>query len=97
MTSVSYPLFFLTGLVADLVKLRNPAARYAEHKRKHRGMSLIHDWKDWLGGYPYEVATPARVEAFLENLGFRLVKKISPVYGFGNNQFVFRRTNIKQP
>jgi 2-polyprenyl-6-hydroxyphenyl methylase/3-demethylubiquinone-9 3-methyltransferase len=54
-------------------------------------MSLIHDWKDWLGGYPYEVATPERIEAFLENLGFRLLRKIPPAYGFGNYQFAFRR------
>jgi 2-polyprenyl-6-hydroxyphenyl methylase/3-demethylubiquinone-9 3-methyltransferase len=90
-TSVFYPIFFLSGLLSDLIRLRNPAARYADHKRKHRGMSLVHDWKDWLGGYPYEVATPARVEAFVENLGFKLLKTIGPTYGFGNNQFVFRR------
>jgi 2-polyprenyl-6-hydroxyphenyl methylase/3-demethylubiquinone-9 3-methyltransferase len=91
-TSVFYPLFFLAGLFSDLIHLKNPATRYAEHKRMHRGMSLTHDWKDWLGGYPYEVATPERLEAFLQNLGFRLVKTIRPVYGFGNNQLVFKRT-----
>jgi 2-polyprenyl-6-hydroxyphenyl methylase/3-demethylubiquinone-9 3-methyltransferase len=91
LTSIFYPIFFLSGLVGDLIRLRNPAARYADHKRKHRGMSLIHDWKDWLGGYPYEVATPERIEAFLENLGFRLLRKIPPAYGFGNYQFAFRR------
>ena len=86
-----YPIFLLSGLAADLVRFKNPAARYVDHKRKHRGMSLVHDWKDWLGGYPYEVATPARVEAFLRNCGFELLKTIEPAYGFGNNQFVFRR------
>jgi len=91
MTSIFYPAFFLAGLVSDAVRLKNPVARYTAHKRNHRGMSLVHDWKDWLGGYPYEVATPARVVAFLENLGFQLLKEIPPVYGFGNNQFVFRR------
>jgi len=90
-TSLFYPIFFFSGFAADLIRLKNPAARYADHKRKHRGMSLIHDWKDWLGGYPYEVATPARVQAFLENLDFKLLKTIRPAYGFGNNQFVFRR------
>jgi SAM-dependent methyltransferase len=91
MTSIFYPLFFFAGLLADVVHLRNPAARYTEHKRKHRGMSLMHDWKDWLGGYPYEAATPGRMIAFLENLGFELRKQVTPVYGFGNNQFVFYR------
>jgi SAM-dependent methyltransferase len=91
MTSIFYPLFFLAGFLADVVHLRNPAARYTDHKRRHRGMSLTHDWKDWLGGYPYEVSTPERLDAFLQNLGFSLVKTIRPVYGFGNNQLVFRR------
>jgi 2-polyprenyl-6-hydroxyphenyl methylase/3-demethylubiquinone-9 3-methyltransferase len=94
LTATFYPAFFLAGVMSDAVRMRNPAARYAEHKRKHRGMSLVHDWKDWLGGYPYEVASPARVEAFLENLGFRLVRTIAPLHGFGNNQFLFRACHM---
>jgi 2-polyprenyl-6-hydroxyphenyl methylase/3-demethylubiquinone-9 3-methyltransferase len=90
MIGIFYPVFFLSGLLLDLVKLRHPARRYREH-RKYRGMSLIHDWKDWLGGYPYERARPARITGFLENLGFELVKQVKPDFGFGNNQFVFRR------
>ena len=88
--TVFYPLFFLTGLLIDLVKLRNPARRFREH-RKYRGMSLIHDWKDWLGGLPYERATPERIEGFLANFGFEPVRLARPDFGFGNNQFVFRR------
>ena len=90
LTAVFYTLFFLAGLAIDLVKLRNPARRFAEH-RKYRGMSLVHDWKDWLGGYPYERATPERVNGFLENLGFELVRFARPDFGFGNNQFVFEK------
>ena len=90
LTAVFYSLFFLAGLAIDLVKLRNPARRFTEH-RKYRGMSLVHDWKDWLGGYPYERATPERVKGFLENLGFELVRFARPDFGFGNNQFVFEK------
>jgi len=43
-----YPVFFLPGLLIDNIRLRNPAVRYHEHK-KYRGMSLVHDWRDWLG------------------------------------------------
>jgi len=88
LTAVFYTLFFLAGLAIDLVKLRNPARRFTEH-RKYRGMSLIHDWKDWLGGYPYERASPQRVQGFLENLGFKLLRLARPDFGFGNNQFLF--------
>ena len=90
MTAIFYPAFFLGGLLLDLVKFRNPARRYREH-RKYRGMSLIHDWKDWLGGFPYERASTDRIEGFLANLGFDKVRTDRPDFGFGNNQFVFRR------
>jgi 2-polyprenyl-6-hydroxyphenyl methylase/3-demethylubiquinone-9 3-methyltransferase len=90
LTAVFYTLFLVAGLAIDLVKLRNPARRFTEH-RKYRGMSLIHDWKDWLGGYPFEPATPQRVQSFLENLGCKLVRFARPDFGFGNNQFVFEK------
>jgi len=90
MTAIFYPAFFLGGLLLDLVKVRNPARRYSEH-RKYRGMSLIHDWKDWLGGFPYERASTDRIEGFLTNFGFDKVRTDRPDFGFGNNQFVFRR------
>jgi len=90
MVGLFYPLFFFAGLAADIVRARNPMKRYKEHK-KLRGMSLLHDWKDWLGGFPYERASAKRIIAFFENLGYELLKSEAPVYGFGNNQFLFRK------
>jgi 2-polyprenyl-6-hydroxyphenyl methylase/3-demethylubiquinone-9 3-methyltransferase len=55
-------------------------------------MSLLHDWKDWLGGYPYEPAEPKEVIGFFENLGFELVRFEPTRHGFGNNQFLFKRS-----
>jgi 2-polyprenyl-6-hydroxyphenyl methylase/3-demethylubiquinone-9 3-methyltransferase len=37
-----------------------------------RGMDLWHDAKDWVGGYPFEVAKPERIFDFYRNLGFEL-------------------------
>lgn len=90
MSVIFYPIFFLSGLLIDLIHLRNPATRYHEHK-KYRGMSLLHDWRDWLGGYPFEPAEPGRIISFYTNLGFELVHLQSTGHGFGNNQFLFRR------
>jgi 2-polyprenyl-6-hydroxyphenyl methylase/3-demethylubiquinone-9 3-methyltransferase len=90
MTGVFYPVFFLAGLAIDLVRLRDPRRRYWEH-RKYRGMSLVHDWKDWLGGYPFEPADPREVIGFFENLGFALIRFQPTGHGFGNNQFLFKR------
>ncbi|HEU0292551.1 MAG TPA: class I SAM-dependent methyltransferase [Anaerolineales bacterium] len=91
MSLVFYPLFFLSGLLLDLIHLQDPTRRYREHK-KYRGMSLVHDWRDWLGGYPFEPAEPAKIIGFCENLGFELVRFEPTGHGFGNNQFLFRKT-----
>ena len=90
MVSLFYPAFFIGGLLIDLIHWRDPRARFREHKR-HRGMSLLHDWKDWLGGFPYEPMRPEAVISFYENLGYRLRQSAPPPIGFGNNQFVFEK------
>lgn len=71
--AVFVPIFVVKGLLTDLISRRNPVARYREY-RKRRGMSILHDWLDWLGGYPFEVATPQKVIDFYAGRGFRLAK-----------------------
>ena len=70
-------------------RMKNPTALYTEYRQK-RGMSVIHDWTDWLGGYPFEVASPAAIIQYYETRGFRLVK-VKKASGLGNNEYVFRR------
>ncbi|PKO05188.1 MAG: class I SAM-dependent methyltransferase [Chloroflexi bacterium HGW-Chloroflexi-3] len=89
-TIIFFSLFFFSGFFSDIVHLRNPINRYRDHK-KYRGMSLIHDWRDWLGGYPYEPARPQEIIDFYVNLGFRLMKFTPTGHGFGNNQFLFQK------
>jgi len=91
MSLIFYPVFFLSGLIIDLIHLRNPATRYYEHK-KYRGMSLVHDWRDWLGGYPFEPASPEKIISLYQDLGFELVRFEPTQHGFGNNQFLFKRS-----
>jgi 2-polyprenyl-6-hydroxyphenyl methylase/3-demethylubiquinone-9 3-methyltransferase len=55
-----------------------------------RGMSIWTDIKDWLGGYPFEVAKPAEVIAFFAQRGFELVRAKDVGRGSGCNEFVFR-------
>ena len=50
---------------------------------RSRGMDAAHDRIDWLGGYPYESASPAEVGAHLHRLGFRLVRSFNTEAGFG--------------
>jgi len=88
--SLFVPYFALRGLTIDLIRGKSPAARYKEY-RTSRGMSLIHDWKDWLGGYPFEVARPEEVFEFCRSRGFSLEKLTTCGGRFGCNEFVFNR------
>jgi glycosyltransferase involved in cell wall biosynthesis len=51
-------------------------------------MSLKHDFVDWLGGYPYEYATPEEIVCYVGSLGFTL-SKIQTVSSIGCNEYVF--------
>ena len=88
LTGIFYPIFFLSGLAVDILHLRDPRTRYRNHK-KYRGMSLLHDWRDWLGGYPYDPAKPEQIISFYKNLGFDLIRFQPTQHSFGNNQFLF--------
>jgi len=78
------------GLVKDLVLLRNPMKRYRD-KKADRGMSMWHDWIDWVGGYPFEVAKPEEIFDFYRRRGFSLETLRTCGGGHGCNEFVFRR------
>jgi 2-polyprenyl-3-methyl-5-hydroxy-6-metoxy-1,4-benzoquinol methylase len=79
------------GLMVDvLVRQTNPLLRYTK-RRDARGMSFTRDVVDWLGGYPYEVATPAHVFDYFKRRGFALTKMKTISRGHGNNEFVFTR------
>lgn len=58
---------------------------------KARGMSLWHDFLDWLGGYPYENAKPEEVFNYCRDRGFALVGLRTCGGSTGNNQFVIER------
>lgn len=79
------------GLIVDLVRRKNPRRRYQEYKAE-RGMSVRHDWKDWLGGYPFEVASPEAVFDFCQARGFSLSKLKTRGGTVGCNEFVFVHT-----
>lgn len=55
-----------------------------------RGMSRWHDIVDWVGGYPFEVATPDEIFDKATELGFEMTRLVTR-QGLGCNEFVFRR------
>jgi SAM-dependent methyltransferase len=85
---------FLTYWTARQLYARQNPLQIAREYKRSRGMALMTDLVDWLGGYPYEFATADEVVAFCtENCGLEVVKvlTITP-RDTGNNQFVFRRS-----
>jgi len=61
--------------------------------RRRRGMSKWYDIVDWVGGYPYEFATPDQIFDFYRPRGFTLIKMKCGGVGLGCNEFVFERMN----
>ena len=60
--------------------------RYAETSR---GMSWWTDLVDWVGGYPYEAATPEEITQFYDARELTLEREVRRD-GIGCNEFVFR-------
>lgn len=85
-----FPYFVLRGLASDLIRARNPLARYREYYRD-RGMSVTSDWVDWLGGLPFEVARPEDVFRFYRDRGFVLAELSTVGGSHGCNEFLFER------
>ena len=56
-----------------------------------RGMNRWRDMVDWVGGYPYECATPDEIFEFCQARGFVLVKLRVGGVGLGANEYVFQR------
>jgi 2-polyprenyl-6-hydroxyphenyl methylase/3-demethylubiquinone-9 3-methyltransferase len=92
-SAVFIPYFVLGLLSVDLFRRKNPLDRYRQYK-KSRGMSMVHDWRDWLGGYPFEVAKPEEILQFYRNRGFVLDKLLSGTSG--NNEFVFTKRSAME-
>ena len=84
------PAFVLRGLLSDAIGARNPLARYTEY-RNNRGMSVVHDWIDWLGGYPFEVAKPEAVFDWFRAREFQMQKLKTCGGTVGCNEYVFTR------
>lgn len=60
-------------------------------QHEKRGMSLWTDLRDWLGGWPFEVARPDEVEDFMTARGFRPLSSVTVGNRQGCNEFLLRR------
>jgi 2-polyprenyl-3-methyl-5-hydroxy-6-metoxy-1,4-benzoquinol methylase len=84
----------LKAIARSIVKLRPQEYVHSWTRYKNgRGMNRWHDIIDWVGGYPYEVATVDEMFEFYKARRFVLAKVKSGGVGLGCNEFVFERLN----
>ena len=89
-------LFFYVYLgsllfIMDLIRKKNPLERH--RGRKRRGMNFFRDIVDWIGGWPFEVASPEEIFSFCKLRGFSLEKLKTCGAKHGCNEFVFSKLN----
>ncbi len=89
-----YNIIFLFGLwgpacLRDLMILK-PFETWKAYS-KNRGMSPMIDLVDWIGGYPFEVASPEKILEQFHELDFNLIKLKTCRGGHGCNEYVFQK------
>lgn len=78
--------------VARLARFKNPSPLADwRAKKRDRGMSAWHDWVDWVGGLPFEVAKPEEIVVPLRRRGFVLDSLRTVGNGWGCNEYLFSR------
>jgi hypothetical protein len=56
-------------------------------------MSVLRDWIDWFGGYPYEFAKPEEVAAFCRDRGFETIVSVNKSgWALGNIEYILVKT-----
>ena len=82
-------LYTMGYFFMDIILFKNPLKRYKDYK-EHRGMSMYRDWIDWIGGLPFEVASPEAIFNFYKKKKYTLYN-ILTTNRHGCNQFVFKK------
>jgi glycosyltransferase involved in cell wall biosynthesis/SAM-dependent methyltransferase len=81
-------LFFLAGMtLVDIGHLRR--LRVLSKSTDPRGMSVWTDIVDWVGGYPFEVASADQIIRACGSNGLRLNKLVASSRKLGCNQYIF--------
>jgi 2-polyprenyl-6-hydroxyphenyl methylase/3-demethylubiquinone-9 3-methyltransferase len=83
-------------ILRDLLRFKNPMKKIRRHSDKKRGMKWYTDVIDWLGGYPYESASPEEITQFMAQRDFTLVNSFKTgrrlgFFGTGNAEYLFVR------
>ena len=82
--------FELLNIIKYTLRLKpmTAIAPLLNYKEK-RGMSILHDMIDWMGGFPFEFATYDTLAGYMRTRGFELVNG-KPASSLGCHEMVFR-------
>jgi 2-polyprenyl-6-hydroxyphenyl methylase/3-demethylubiquinone-9 3-methyltransferase len=89
-SSLFLPYWTLRSATSDMIRLRAPWHTLATYKQS-RGMSMWHDWHDWLGGFPFETAKPEAIIFPIKREGFVLTNLNTQYGSVGCVEYVFKR------
>lgn len=92
-TSLLLRWLIVVGHAPYLFGLRFLVRAFGRRLSLERGMSLWYDMLDWLGGYPFEVASPSAITKYFERRGFIFATGKTCGHRHGCNEFVF----VKKP
>ncbi|RMG29913.1 MAG: class I SAM-dependent methyltransferase [Methanobacteriota archaeon] len=76
-----FPVIFFAKF---LVTGKNPL-------KMKRGMDFFYNVVDWVGGYPYEYASPEEIISYVSSKGYRLVRISPSCVPTGCNEYIFCR------
>jgi SAM-dependent methyltransferase len=83
-------LFLKWGLTGQLQRWLDNWMHY--DRVSVRGMSRWYDMIDWIGGFPFEVATPAAMRRFYDDRHFDLLE-VRPTGGAGCIEYLLQRSD----
>ena len=89
-------LAYMTAFLGYLPVTGYRPIQFVRNHKESRGMNFSTNVHDWLGGYPYESATVAEVQAALARLNLREVRTFGVhsehgIWGSGCSEYVYRR------
>jgi 2-polyprenyl-3-methyl-5-hydroxy-6-metoxy-1,4-benzoquinol methylase len=83
--------FIVINLLKYTIMLKPGIAIEAlKNYKKGRGMNMINDMIDWIGGFPYEYATVKELDDFFKKRGFELIK-VKEASSLGCHQIIFKK------
>jgi 2-polyprenyl-6-hydroxyphenyl methylase/3-demethylubiquinone-9 3-methyltransferase len=87
----SFIQHFMVFIFAGIIYIAKLLVTQTNPLKKERGMDFWFDVIDWIGGYPYEYATPEEIKHFVCDQGLELRRYIDSQVPTGCNEFVFER------